>query len=363
VTVANWGDSYRYYYDKFIIRWYLNGTFIGQEDVPGAGGSPEVGGIGGRVGHWSKDVKDSGIYTVEVEGCDTGPLGSTCNQKFTVPATVNVTIPNPNINIGCNILHADQQILARWKELDGRDGPLGCPTGPEHPIAGQNGIAMPFDHGEIATSPKQGDNMVLAVYQQGDDLVANFGDTSQYNYDFFIARASYNGILIDQTDIKNGPRTSGVYKLNQPSQGAGRYSVVVEGCDSHGLLPSTCIQGFTVPASVNYSPFGVLNISELTTPKTVDEALGYHKQRAARIAADFVACEYHIDPALRREQLPADIFKNEDDFVNIAIAKLYVVNDIVIPPNQTSDSPGPRCIKARFPMTTEVNNAIRHSGD
>src|SRR5205085_12559693 len=123
----------------------------------------------------------------------------------------------------------------RWIALGAKTGSLGCPTGSDHAIIGRSGRAMPFDRGEIVTSPEQGAGMVVAVYQQGADVVANWGDTAPYNYDFFIVRLDYEGNNLGQDDVKGGPRSAGSYAFHNGKQddattpiaddGPGRYSV------------------------------------------------------------------------------------------------------------------------------------------
>jgi LGFP repeat len=345
--VADWGNTAPFSYDKFIVRWDRDGANVGQMDV-----------AGGRGGHWSAPVSAVGNYSVVAEGCDTGVGGSTCKQGFTVPANVVVTFPGPDPHRFDCERRPIEPLLSRWDALGARFGPLGCPTGPEAPIAGRAGRAMPFEHGQIVTSPEQGTSMVVAVYQQGEDVVADWDNTVPFNYDFFIVRIDFEGRNIAQVDVKDGPRSSGRWTLHNHREdddtttpiadNPGRYSVVIEGCDGHLLATSSCKQGFTAAASVEYRSFGVLSFADLRTPRTLDDVL-QHKHERAQIATNYIACSRQL----------ADVFKNEDDFMNTAIAKLYVVNDQIPPPGTTSDALPARCRQSRFPMITEVNDAVR----
>ncbi|MBO3752213.1 hypothetical protein J5X84_39670 [Streptosporangiaceae bacterium NEAU-GS5] len=76
-------------------------------------------------------------------------------------------------------------IGARWRDLDGRDGPLGCPTAAERTVAGgtpDEGTAQEFEHGVIARTPSldgEGTSTATVVaYPSGRDLVVNWAGTT-----------------------------------------------------------------------------------------------------------------------------------------------------------------------------------------
>src|ERR1700730_5490640 len=141
--------------------------------------------------------------------------------------------------------------LQRWNDLDGRGGPLGSPTGPEVSVPGRSGRQMPFEHGEIVFSPDQGSAMLVAAYQQDDNLIVNWSDTAPFNYDKFIVRWDLEGVNVGQFDVDSYiDRTNGFSRIRPLLPG--RYTVMVEGCDI-GTGGSTCRQGFTVPVNAQYA--------------------------------------------------------------------------------------------------------------
>ena len=74
-------------------------------------------------------------------------------------------------------------IRDRWMDLGGATGPLGCPRPP-----GNDPHSQRFSHGQIVWSPQQGPQMAVAVYTERGDLVANWGDSSPFNYDKWLVR-------------------------------------------------------------------------------------------------------------------------------------------------------------------------------
>ena len=88
-----------------------------------------------------------------------------------------------------------------------------------------------FDHGAIGLSPDTGPNSVQVAYAKDFELVFEWGDTSPFNYDFFIVRWDLDGKNVGQQDIKGGSRTSGRW-VTHPGT-SGRYRLVVEGADGH----------------------------------------------------------------------------------------------------------------------------------
>ena len=48
-------------------------------------------------------------------------------------------------------------------------------------------------HGQIVASPEQGPDMLVTVYQDGGQLIADWGDTSPFHYDRFNIRWDRDG--------------------------------------------------------------------------------------------------------------------------------------------------------------------------
>jgi hypothetical protein len=122
-------------------------------------------------------------------------------------------------------------IAAKYKALGGSAGPLGRPTSKEMDSKEGKGRYQTFEHGVIGVTPSTGPKSVQALYAKDFELVFEWGDTSPFNYDYFIVSCERNGQLVVQPDVKGGPRTSGKW-VTRPSA-PGRYRLVVEGRDTH----------------------------------------------------------------------------------------------------------------------------------
>ncbi|GAA1260203.1 hypothetical protein GCM10009677_09290 [Sphaerisporangium rubeum] len=359
---ADWGDTRPFHYDRFLVRWDLDGRNVGQTDIDADTYAKSW------SGHWSTPVGKPGRYTVIVEGCDGRTLrSSSCKQKWTVPASVQVSFPEVVPPQDCPIRPVTKLLLDRWVMTGAKAGPLGCPTGDEREVA--DGRFMPFEHGSVVTSPRQGTNMTVAAYQRGVDVVVEWGDAYPFMYDHFLVRVSRGGRDLGQVkvdpddDVKErwGTRVFRPRHYEDKDEddpivdSVGMYSVVVEGCDGGGLGKDPCLQGWTVPAQVPYVAKGDLDFSAIPVPRTAAEAYGVSPVRRAgvertyleervRIAAAHLAC-----PA----PMPLEVYNNEDGFVTTALAKLYLHHD-----EGFSDAPR-RCEGIRFTLRTEVNNALR----
>jgi hypothetical protein len=60
----------------------------------------------------------------------------------------------------------------------------------EQAVPNTNGRFQDFQFGQIVWSPNQGGDMVVALYQQGSQLVLDWGNTFPFSYDKFIVKLS-----------------------------------------------------------------------------------------------------------------------------------------------------------------------------
>ncbi len=349
--VADWGSTGPFSYDKFILRLDKDGTNILQTDVGE-----------GTGGHWSTAASGPGTYTVIVEGCDTGIGGSDCPQSWTIPASVVVPIPSPPPpaqppGATCGELQPVGLIRDRWIALRADAGPMGCPIEAEHDVTGRRGRAMKFANGEIVWSPDQGDAMVVAVYQEGNGIVVDYGNSAPFTYVWFIVRVDYEGRNVGQIDVTGarggryvvGPtRPEDEPEVPTVGSGTGIYSIIVEGCeDASGVPPfdtATCEQGWTIPASVFFRTGNdAADFSGLEVPKTVTDALRDKSERARR-AAQVMA---------DRANLGGDW---GDGQTTNALAMLYLIDNHVAA-GQLAKSL--RRFGRRFGILTEIENAVR----
>ncbi|GAA0402254.1 hypothetical protein GCM10009530_62720 [Microbispora corallina] len=138
-------------------------------------------------------------------------------------------------------------IHTRWVLLEGKDGPLGCPTGPEQDVPGHRGKRQTFEGGEVAWSPEQGEAMTVAAYLLGKSAVVEFGPTGPYHYDKFLVRWDRDGQNLGQDSARFSWSDSGSHVIYPDRNGT--YTFIVEGCDQGRYEGSTCRQGWTIPVS------------------------------------------------------------------------------------------------------------------
>jgi hypothetical protein len=111
-------------------------------------------------------------------------------------------------------------------------------------------IKRRFENGEIVWSPAQGDRMLVAAYQQDDNLIVNWGDTGPYDYDKFNVHWVRGDATVGQVEIsKYIDRTNGFFRIQAPLPA--RYSFAVEGCNT-SVTGSKCPQRWTTPVDVEY---------------------------------------------------------------------------------------------------------------
>lgn len=347
--IADWGSTAPFSYDKFILRLDKDGANILQTDV------------GERTdGHWSVPASGPGVYTVIVEGCNTGIGGSDCPQSWTTPASVAVPVPPPPTlapppGSACPIQPVGL-IRERWLALRADAGPMGCPVEAEHDVPGRRGRAMRFANGEIVWSPDQGDAMVLSVFQEGNGIVVDYGDSGPFTYVWFIVRVDYEGRNVGQIDVAGARGGRYVVGTTRPEDepevptvgsGTGWYSIIVEGCEDSGMPPfrtASCEQGWTIPASVFFrTGTDAADFSGLDVPKTVADVLRDKSERARRAA-----------------QVMADRASLDGDWgdgqTTNAIAMLYLVDNHVAAGQPAKSL---RRFGRRFGMLTEIENAVR----
>ena len=142
-----------------------------------------------------------------------------------------------------------------WVRLGADGGVLGCPVNQEHDATEGSGRVQDFERGEIVWSIPQ--KMVLTAYYSRTDsgLILEWRITDQFSYDYFNVRWDRDGANIGQhavqNDDANASPTGGGW--NVPTEEvAGRYRLVVEGCDGHFLRKSTCRRGFSSPVTLDF---------------------------------------------------------------------------------------------------------------
>ena len=88
----SWGDTSPFNYDKFIVRWDINGRNEGQQDIFGSRTS----------GTFSIPYdQNRGKYSISMEGCDNGNFGSfghsICRQGWSNPVFIGVGTEQPPV--------------------------------------------------------------------------------------------------------------------------------------------------------------------------------------------------------------------------------------------------------------------------
>ncbi|MGH3430921.1 MAG: LGFP repeat-containing protein, partial [Terriglobales bacterium] len=173
--VFEWGDTYPFHYDKFLLRWDMDGSNVGQWDDPQGFGSS---------GLWHVPLPSAGLYTLVVEGCQNDTFGgSSCDQHWTVPVSVQYLPPDIPVRAAACTIGASGPIYARWNALNLDAGRLGCPITAAHPVAGTSATAQEFQHGQIVLDPDRGSQFTITAYQAEDDVVVEWGPTDPFSYD------------------------------------------------------------------------------------------------------------------------------------------------------------------------------------
>ncbi|MEU7748866.1 hypothetical protein [Nonomuraea sp. NPDC049158] len=137
----------------------------------------------------------------------------------------------------------------RWDLLEGTDGPLGCPTGPEQDVPGRHGKRQDFEHGQIAWSPDQAKDLTVAAYQLGKSAVVEFGPSDPFSYDTFLVRWDFGGQNLGQEPARFATSTTGSHVIDPDKNGD--YLFIVEGCDQPRHGSSKCLQGWAIPVTAH----------------------------------------------------------------------------------------------------------------
>src|SRR5262245_54216841 len=93
-----------------------------------------------------------------------------------------------------------------WRAMGGENSWFGCATRTEYtPPNFLHGRKQTFEHGQIAWSPDQGPNMIVAAFDKNGVAVFRWGPTNPFNYDYFVVDFG-PGTPEVRAPYKNGPR-------------------------------------------------------------------------------------------------------------------------------------------------------------
>ncbi len=141
------------------------------------------------------------------------------------------------------------RIGQKWIQSGGENGVFGCPITDEAELQEGDGRFQNFERGEILWSRPQ--KMVMAAFYKhaSNDIAVEWSISDQFTYDFFNVRWDKDGHNQGQWGVQhddpNASRTGGNWTV--PTNGFGKYRIVIEGCDGHLIGSSTCRQGFSAP--------------------------------------------------------------------------------------------------------------------
>ncbi len=150
--------------------------------------------VEGQQQLWAR-LRGFGDYAFTIRACD----GDDCSTP-TVPVTVHLgqwdESPEP-----AHLPVPTGPIGERWHEIGAWDGPLGLP------LAGEDAIGQPFEHGSVVWAPAFGGAMTVAAYQRHNSVEVAWGgaDTA---YDVFQIEAyDAGGGLVSRltTTSREGP--------------------------------------------------------------------------------------------------------------------------------------------------------------
>jgi hypothetical protein len=299
--VVDWGDTFPTIYAKFVVQWTVNGR-ASQRDVPN--------GFGTR-GVWFLPLPQAGTYSITLGGCSSS--GGACPAQLTnpvaltfVPVASMSATPCPNQSTLITGPIGD-----RWLALGGPDGPLGCPIAAALPIAGTTATAQNFQNGQMVFSPDQGPDMVVSLYQSGNQMFIDWATTIPFLYDRFIVRWT-NGFQFDDNGdlLHTGNFPIDPFSPAPPVPVGTTVGIMVEGCN---LIfgKANCDQKFTTPVFFTFrdsgpSPAALNGILDLSPPaftpvSSADHVDDEFSQRG-RAAAEYWACNKTLGSATGDEQ-------------------------------------------------------------
>src|SRR5262249_725525 len=144
--------------------------------------------------------------------------------------TSSTAAPPAHRDGGCEYT-ANGLIGAKWRALGAERGPLGCPVEWEYDSPeGRPARLQHFAHGSIAFSPKQGGQLVIAGWGQGNTVHVQWGPTDPYHYGKFLVR-------FDSSQHEAPGGKAGEASL---AMADGAHRVVVEGCDADFWTGTSC---------------------------------------------------------------------------------------------------------------------------
>jgi hypothetical protein len=327
---------------NFTMQWTVNGGPTQTRQVPdGANGD-------GTRGVWFLPQPVAGTYVITIGGCTVG--GRNCTNSLFPPVSVTFVPPPPPLPSTCAI-PATGPIGDRWLALGGPSGSLGCPTSAQTTLP--NGEVQTFARGQMAHSPNQGSDMVVALYQSGQKIYLDASTSAPYSYDKFIVLESDSGAQFDSTHTDGSKLSSILTPIDpfapgwptQPVYVSGqRYTISIEGCDVDPItMSSTCHQSWTLPVSTTFNP-GYPSVPSPTTldfsrlnPVTDARYVNDQLSPRGQAAAAAVACTKVLGSATG----------DEEDWGYGAIAKLDMIRHA-----------DPTCWLPVADFRTEVNNSI-----
>jgi hypothetical protein len=286
--VFEWDDTSPHAHDEILLRLEKDGAEVTQRSLP-----PD------RSHGWAwGEAPGPGHYRVMIEGRKDrrSPTG------WTIPVSVGGPRPGGGISMvqgaprpECDV-QGDERIRRHWRErVGGPRGAMGCPRGAPAPYPGRNGHVVDFANGQIVWSPDHGEDLTIAAWQVGGSIQLDWGATATFRPDRVLVRGVYEGLEIGQDEIRDSPRVTGYTLKREPDaqtgddeerhlvtrRGAGRYAVVIKGCDDR------CQPSWTIPVTVDFrTPAELPFDASLVTPRTGQEAMG---GRAARGRAALLA--------------------------------------------------------------------------
>ncbi|MCK2238762.1 MULTISPECIES: LGFP repeat-containing protein [unclassified Crossiella] len=283
VTV-DWGPTNDpWSYDGFLISWFHQGLSR-VEDVYGG---PRTWGT-----FTMPLTRGPGRYDFTVTGCDKRPgqSGFKCSQGAAIP--VSVTLPDlAGTPTGCPGPAVEGNLGRRWRELGGATGKLGCPTGAA--FTGPKGRVQGFAHGQLAESPAQGGNLVVATYSVQNRVYVEWGPTDGFFYDFFIVRWYQPGRDPRQADVKyrQDRRREGHFSFD--AEVAGEIQVELQGCDN-AIGGAQCKQGWTQRAATTVRFSGGVDLRGFTATQPAEAPRHLDKRR--ELVTEYQACQSVLSP-------------------------------------------------------------------